>query len=168
MFPSGRCWLPIASLRPFAKAPEYFSTVTPISATRSAARRPWRCCVSSNAITCSRTSGKWGRGWGAACDSDLGTTSIWATFAGAAFSGRSSLWPTGQQKSLSNRSRQLHARVKRAAMARGLMVYPMGGTIDGTRGDHVLVAPPFIVDEAVIDTIVDRLGEAIEASTTRT
>ncbi|SSW68407.1 putative aminotransferase [Achromobacter agilis] len=36
----------------------------------------------------------------------------------------------------------LHARVKREAMARGLMVYPMGGTIDGRQGDHVLLAPP--------------------------
>ncbi len=41
---------------------------------------------------------------------------------------------------------KLHARIKREAMARGLMVYPMGGTIDGARGDHVLLAPPFIVD----------------------
>ena len=29
----------------------------------------------------------------------------------------------------------------------GLMVYPMGGTVDGQRGDHVLLAPPFIVDD---------------------
>ena len=42
--------------------------------------------------------------------------------------------------------RKLHARVKREAMARGLMVYPMGGTIDGRSGDHVLIAPPFIVE----------------------
>jgi adenosylmethionine-8-amino-7-oxononanoate aminotransferase len=62
---------------------------------------------------------------------------------------------------------KLHARVKREAMARGLMVYPMGGTVDGTRGDHVLLAPPFIVDEPVIDTIVERLGEAIDAATRR-
>jgi adenosylmethionine-8-amino-7-oxononanoate aminotransferase len=60
---------------------------------------------------------------------------------------------------------KLHARVKREAMARGLMVYPMGGTVDGTRGDHVLLAPPFIVDGAVVDTIVERLGEAIDAAT---
>jgi adenosylmethionine-8-amino-7-oxononanoate aminotransferase len=65
-------------------------------------------------------------------------------------------------------SLKLHARVKREAMARGLMVYPMGGTVDGTRGDHVLLAPPFIVDAAVIDTIVERLGEAIDAATTGT
>jgi adenosylmethionine-8-amino-7-oxononanoate aminotransferase len=59
----------------------------------------------------------------------------------------------------------MHARVKREAMARGLMVYPMGGTADGRRGDHVLIAPPFIVDAAAIDTIVYRLGEAIDAAT---
>jgi adenosylmethionine-8-amino-7-oxononanoate aminotransferase len=60
---------------------------------------------------------------------------------------------------------KLHSRVKREAMARGLMVYPMGGTVDGERGDHVLIAPPFIVDAAAIDTIVDRLGEAVDAAT---
>jgi hypothetical protein len=59
---------------------------------------------------------------------------------------------------------KLHARIKREAMARGLMVYPMGGTIDGGRGDHVLLAPPFIADAAAIDTIVERLGDAIDAS----
>ena len=63
---------------------------------------------------------------------------------------------------------KLHARVKREAMARGLMVYPMGGTIDGERGDHVLLAPPFIVDAPLVDTIVERLGEAIDAATTQT
>jgi adenosylmethionine-8-amino-7-oxononanoate aminotransferase len=59
---------------------------------------------------------------------------------------------------------KLNARVKREAMARGLMVYPMGGTIDGARGDHVLIAPPFIVTNDDIDRIVDRLGEAIDAA----
>ncbi len=60
--------------------------------------------------------------------------------------------------------RKLHARIKAAAMDRGLMVYPMGGTIDGVRGDHVLLAPPFIVDAAATDTIVERLGDAIDAA----
>ena len=59
-------------------------------------------------------------------------------------------------------SLKLHAKVKKAAMARGLMVYPMGGTIDGQRGDHVLLAPPFIVTEEQIGDIVDRLGSAID------
>jgi adenosylmethionine-8-amino-7-oxononanoate aminotransferase len=59
---------------------------------------------------------------------------------------------------------KLHAQVKREAMARGLMVYPMGGTIDGLNGDHVLLAPPFIVNEGQVDVIVDRLGDAIDAA----
>jgi adenosylmethionine-8-amino-7-oxononanoate aminotransferase len=59
---------------------------------------------------------------------------------------------------------KLHARIKQQAMARGLMVYPMGGTIDGVNGDHVLLAPPFIVDEATVDTIVERLGAAVDAA----
>jgi adenosylmethionine-8-amino-7-oxononanoate aminotransferase len=59
-------------------------------------------------------------------------------------------------------ARKLNARIKKAAMARGLMVYPMGGTIDGTRGDHVLLAPPFIVNAGQIDDIVDRLGSAVD------
>jgi adenosylmethionine-8-amino-7-oxononanoate aminotransferase len=58
----------------------------------------------------------------------------------------------------------VHARIKAEAMARGLMVYPMGGTIDGVRGDHVLLAPPFISTPAQIDTIVERLGDAVEAA----
>lgn len=60
---------------------------------------------------------------------------------------------------------KLSARVKREAMARGLMVYTMSGTADGMRGDHVLLAPSFIVDAPVLDTIVERLGEAIDAAT---
>jgi adenosylmethionine-8-amino-7-oxononanoate aminotransferase len=58
----------------------------------------------------------------------------------------------------------LYARVKREAMARGLMVYPMGGTIDGVRGDHVLLAPPFIVTREQVDAIVERLGDAVDAA----
>jgi adenosylmethionine-8-amino-7-oxononanoate aminotransferase len=60
---------------------------------------------------------------------------------------------------------KLHARVKAEAMTHGLMVYPMGGTADGVRGDHVLLAPPFIVDTKVVDAIVERLGDAIDAAT---
>ncbi len=59
---------------------------------------------------------------------------------------------------------KIHARVKREAMARGLMVYPMGGTIDGARGDHVLLAPPFIVNAAHVEAIVERLGDALDAA----
>jgi hypothetical protein len=59
---------------------------------------------------------------------------------------------------------QLHARVKAEAMARGLVCYPSGGSADGVRGDHVLLAPPFIVSENQIGEIVGRVGEAIDAA----
>ena len=52
--------------------------------------------------------------------------------------------------------------VKRAALDLGLMCYPMGGTIDGARGDHVLLAPPFIVSDDELDLLVERLVEAID------
>jgi adenosylmethionine-8-amino-7-oxononanoate aminotransferase len=60
--------------------------------------------------------------------------------------------------------RRLHAHVKAAAMARGLMCYPNAGTIDGTRGDHVLLAPPYIVSDAELELIVERLAAAIDAA----
>ncbi len=59
---------------------------------------------------------------------------------------------------------QLHARIKREAFARGLMVYPMGGTVDGRYGDHVLLAPPFIAGDSDLVLIAQRLQAAIEAS----
>ncbi|MBZ9768242.1 aspartate aminotransferase family protein [Mesorhizobium sp. CA6] len=59
---------------------------------------------------------------------------------------------------------KLNARIKREAMNNGLMVYPMGGTIDGARGDHVLLAPPFISTSQDIDAIVERLGDAVDAA----
>jgi adenosylmethionine-8-amino-7-oxononanoate aminotransferase len=60
--------------------------------------------------------------------------------------------------------RRLHARVKSEALARGLTCYPNGGTIDGTRGDHVLLAPPYVVSDADLKAIVDRLAAAIDAA----
>ena len=59
---------------------------------------------------------------------------------------------------------KLHARIKKEAMARGLMVYPMGGTVDGRLGDHVLLAPPFIATEAEFGVIAQRLHAAIAAA----
>ena len=56
---------------------------------------------------------------------------------------------------------RMHARLKRKALEAGLMCYPMGGAIDGVQGDHVLLAPPFILDESQLDELVDKLGTAI-------
>lgn len=59
---------------------------------------------------------------------------------------------------------QLHARIKREAFARGLMVYPMGGTIDGRQGDHILLAPAFIITENEMEILGQRLAAAIQAA----
>jgi adenosylmethionine-8-amino-7-oxononanoate aminotransferase len=59
---------------------------------------------------------------------------------------------------------KLHARIKAQSMARGLMVYPMGGTIDGVQGDHVLLAPAFVASDTDLDEIVSRLAEAVDAA----
>ncbi len=59
--------------------------------------------------------------------------------------------------------RGIAERVKQAALDRGLGIYPGTGTKDGRRGDHVIVAPPYIVEEADLGEIVGRLGEAVDA-----
>ncbi len=59
---------------------------------------------------------------------------------------------------------QLHNRIKAEAMSRGLMCYPMGGTIDGVHGNHILLAPPFIIDGNHVEELVDKLGSAVDAA----
>ncbi|SFJ69578.1 aspartate aminotransferase family protein [Celeribacter neptunius] len=56
------------------------------------------------------------------------------------------------------------AKVKKAAFEAGLICYPMGGTIDGQHGDHVLLAPPFILEEAQIGELVEKLSTAFKAA----
>jgi len=59
---------------------------------------------------------------------------------------------------------KVNERVKRAALERDVAIYPMGGTIDGRRGDHVVIAPPYIATATEIDTIVERVGAAVDAT----
>ncbi|MEL6240846.1 MAG: aspartate aminotransferase family protein [Pseudomonadota bacterium] len=61
-------------------------------------------------------------------------------------------------------SERVHTRLKSAAFDEGLICYPMGGTVDGKRGDHVLLAPPFVISDAQIDELVDKLGRAIQST----
>jgi adenosylmethionine-8-amino-7-oxononanoate aminotransferase len=61
-------------------------------------------------------------------------------------------------------SLKLNQRIKAAAFEGGLACYPMGGTVDGRSGDHVLLAPPYIATSEDIDMIVDRLGHAVDAA----
>jgi adenosylmethionine-8-amino-7-oxononanoate aminotransferase len=57
---------------------------------------------------------------------------------------------------------KLAERLKKAAMARGLMTYPASGCLDGVLGDHVLLAPPYIVSAAEIEIIVDRFALSLD------
>ena len=59
---------------------------------------------------------------------------------------------------------RLHARIKAKAMAEGLICYPMGGTVDGRHGDHVVLAPPYIVETGHIEELTDKLSRAIDAA----
>ncbi|MGH8858802.1 MAG: aspartate aminotransferase family protein, partial [Polaromonas sp.] len=56
---------------------------------------------------------------------------------------------------------KINVLIKKAAMARGLMCYPFGGTVDGCRGDHVLLAPPFIATREDLREITARLAASI-------
>jgi len=58
---------------------------------------------------------------------------------------------------------RVHAKLKKAALQAGLLCYPMGGTLDGVLGDHVLLAPPFILEEAQLEELVAKLGAALDA-----
>ena len=58
---------------------------------------------------------------------------------------------------------KISGRLKAEAMARGLCCYPSSGTVDGRAGDHVMLAPPFVVSDAELDMIVERLKGAVEA-----
>lgn len=58
----------------------------------------------------------------------------------------------------------LAARVKKAAFQAGLICYPMGGTIDGKYGDHILLAPPYIITDDEIESLVELLAGAIDTA----
>jgi hypothetical protein len=60
----------------------------------------------------------------------------------------------------------LHAKIKAHGLEAGLVCYPNGGTIDGTRGTHVMVMPPFIITDSQIDELVEKLAATLECSFT--
>ncbi|MEJ8573893.1 aspartate aminotransferase family protein [Microbaculum marinum] len=62
------------------------------------------------------------------------------------------------------RAKGLANRIRTHAMAAGLVCYPGNGTADGIDGDHVLLAPPFIIDDDELGIVVDRLDAAIRRS----
>ena len=58
--------------------------------------------------------------------------------------------------------RRINALLKLTALENGLMCYPMGGSVDGVAGDHLLLAPPYIISEAQLDEIVEKLARSID------
>jgi len=58
----------------------------------------------------------------------------------------------------------LHRKFKQTALENGLVCYPAGGTIDGQQGDHILLAPPFIIDTGHIDEIVSKLDTTLKST----
>jgi len=61
--------------------------------------------------------------------------------------------------------RMIHQDIKKQALKEGLMCYPMGGTIDGNKGNHILLAPPFIASLSQLEEISEKLGRAIQKAT---
>jgi len=68
----------------------------------------------------------------------------------------------GKRKLQFDPSLGIAAKAKKAAFEEGLMIYPMGGTIDGKSGDHILLAPPFIYEDHHIDELIERLSSALD------
>ena len=58
---------------------------------------------------------------------------------------------------------RLAGNIKKAAFEQGLICYPMSGTRDGVNGDHVLLAPPFILKDNHIDEMVTKLSASISS-----
>ena len=54
-----------------------------------------------------------------------------------------------------------HAKIKARAMELGLLCYPMGGTVDGQQGDHVLLAPPFTCTIAQLEEMADLMSRTV-------
>ena len=60
------------------------------------------------------------------------------------------------------REANLAERIRQAALEEGITTYPIQGCVDGERGDHVLLAPPFIISSDEISEIARALGAAVE------
>lgn len=61
-------------------------------------------------------------------------------------------------------ARGISKKIKKTAFENGLICYPMSGTRDGKNGDHILLAPPFILEEAQIDELITKLQISLETA----
>ncbi|MHA2938054.1 aspartate aminotransferase family protein [Vibrio sp. RC27] len=62
-------------------------------------------------------------------------------------------------------STAIHSQIKAKAMELGLICYPMSGTADGQNGHHVLLAPPFIMNESHVNELTDKIFISIDSVT---
>jgi adenosylmethionine-8-amino-7-oxononanoate aminotransferase len=53
------------------------------------------------------------------------------------------------------------ARIQEDALEAGVMTYPMQGCVDGVRGDHILIAPPYTITSAMIQMLAAALDRAL-------
>jgi adenosylmethionine-8-amino-7-oxononanoate aminotransferase len=58
----------------------------------------------------------------------------------------------------------LHLRIRRQSLDHGLICYPMGGNVDGTRGDTVIIAPPYNASADDLGEIVQRFADSVQAA----
>ena len=56
---------------------------------------------------------------------------------------------------------KIHRKIQKTAMENGLLCYGMGGTIDGRRGDHILLAPPYNLEDAEQQQIIDKFSASV-------
>ena len=57
---------------------------------------------------------------------------------------------------------KLAERIRVRAMENGLVCYPMGGVVDGRRGENVMIAPPFIIEERHVFELVEKLNKTLD------
>ena len=61
-------------------------------------------------------------------------------------------------------AQKIHKLVQKTAMQNGVLCYGMGGTIDGRRGDHILIAPPYNMNDAEQAEVIERISTAVTAT----
>jgi adenosylmethionine-8-amino-7-oxononanoate aminotransferase len=59
-------------------------------------------------------------------------------------------------------AQQVYIKVRDQSFANGLICYPSGGNVDGVKGDHVILAPPYIATRNELDEIVDKLAKSLD------
>jgi adenosylmethionine-8-amino-7-oxononanoate aminotransferase len=60
--------------------------------------------------------------------------------------------------------KKIHKLVQKTAMQNGVLCYGMGGTIDGRRGDHILIAPPYNINDAEQAELIEKISTAVSAT----